>query len=399
MKSYVIVGNGAAGAAAAEKIRAGDPQGRITVFSAEPEPFYYRPRLTEFIAGQVDLAGFTLHDAAWYSQRAMDLRLGERVVEIDPAAGRVRSDKGMSLGYDALLLATGARSFIPPVPGRDKAGVLALRDAADARKIMARAQKTKTAALIGGGLLGLEAGHALVRLGLEVQVVEFFDRLLPRQMDPAGAARLQTLLEGLGFSFFLGAKAQEILGGQEVEGLKLEDGRDLQAGLILFSAGIRPNLDLAQTLGLEIDKGVKVNDRLETSRQGIWAAGDLTEHRGRLYGIWPASQEQGAAAGTNMAGGSVEYQGTVMSNSLKVVGVDLTSTGQIDAEGKYQAAVYQAEGVYRKIVVDQGKIIGLIFLGATAGLKEAQAALKSGREVSGLLEEMGRPDFDFSRLS
>jgi len=399
MKSYIIVGNGAAGNVAAEKIRAGDPQGKITIFSAEPELFYYRPLLTELVAGRADLAGFTLHEAKWYAQRDMDLRLGERVVEIDPAAGQVRSDKGAESGYDALLLATGARSFIPPLPGRDKAGVLALRDAADARLIAARAQKTKAAVLIGGGLLGLEAGYALVRLGLEVQVVEFFDRLLPRQMDPAGAARLQAVLEGLGFSFCLGAKAKEILGGQEVEGLSLEDGRELKAGLILFSAGIRPNLDLAQALGLEIDKGVKVNDRLETSRQGVWAAGDLVEHRGRLYGIWPASQEQGAAAGTNMAGGSVEYQGTVVSNSLKVVGVELTSTGQIDAEGKYQAAVYQAEGVYRKIVVDQGRIIGLIFLGTTDGLREAQAALKSGRDVSGLLEEMSRPDFDFQKLA
>lgn len=398
--SYVIIGNGVAGATAADQIRKNDDQGSITVFSQEPEPFYYRPRLPELVAGETELAKFTLHDESWYTQRGMDLRLGEAVTEVDLDAGRVRTSAGGEAAFDSLLLATGSRPFIPPVPGADMEGVFALRSAADARALRAHAKQCGAAVLVGGGLLGLEAGSALAKLGLKVRVVEFFDRLLPRQLDAAGAAKLQELLEGRGFEFHLGAKAQRITGQGRVEGLDLEGGQSLEAGLVLFSAGIRPCLDLAQQMGLDTDKGVKVDDRLMTSREGVWAAGDLVEHRGRIYGIWPASREQGEVAGANMAGGAALYQGTVMSNSLKVVGVDLTSAGDIDAEGKHDAAVYEAEGVYRKIVADgDGKMIGIIFFGTTDGVRQAQQALERGVNVGHLLDEMRQPDFDFGRLA
>jgi nitrite reductase (NADH) large subunit len=152
-------------------------------------------------------------------------------------------------------------------------------------------------------------------------------------------------------------------------------------------------------MGLETDKGVKVDDLLATSREGVWAAGDSIEHQGRIYGVWPAAQAQGEVAGTNMAGGQALYHGTVMSNSLKVVGVDLTSAGEIDPDGKLASAVYETETAYRKVVVDQGRIVGLIFFGLTEGLKACQAAMAKGTDVSGFLEGMRRPDFDFSRLN
>ena len=398
MKRYAIVGNGVAGATAAEKIRALDPEGAITVFSQEPEPFYYRVRLPEVVAGEAGLKQITIHPAEWYEKNNIDLRLGETVTEVDAPNRTLKTDQGGSAEYDALLLAVGARSFIPPVPGSDKGGVFALRSWADAQAIAAQAEKIDKAILIGGGLLGLEAGYGLTRRGVKCQVVEFFDRLLPRQMDPAGAAKLQRHLESKGFSFFLGARAKEIIGGASAEGLSLEDGQTLKGGLVLFSAGIRPNLDLAQAMGLDTDKGVKVDDSLQTSREGVWAAGDLIEHQGRVYGIWPASKDQGAVAGTNMAGGSETYKGTIMSNSLKVVGVDLTAAGDIDADGKLEAAVMDEGDAYRKIVLDQGKIAGFIFYGATDGVKETQTAMEKGLDVSGLASELSNPDFDFSKL-
>ncbi|MEW5724837.1 MAG: FAD-dependent oxidoreductase [Thermodesulfobacteriota bacterium] len=398
MKHYVIVGNGVAGTTAADRIRSLDREGRITVFTEEAESFYYRVRLPEVVAGTAEASQITIHPPDWYENNRVELRLGEAVTGADPAARTVTTTKGDRLKYDALLLATGARSFIPPVPGREKEGVLALRTLADARVIAARAGVVDAAVLIGGGLLGLEAGYGLTRRGIKVQVVEFFDRLLPRQMDPAGAVKLQKLLEDLGFSFYLEARAKEILGGEAAEGLALEDGRTISGGLVLFSAGIRPNLDLARAMGLETDKGVKVDDRMRTSAEGVWAAGDLVEHRGRLYGIWPAAREQGTAAGTDMAGGQGVYQGTVMSNSLKVVGVDLTSAGEIDPEGKLPSAVYEDERVYRKIVFADDKIAGYIFLGLTEGVKECQAALSKGLAAGHLIEDLGRPDFDFSKL-
>ncbi|MEW6263415.1 MAG: FAD-dependent oxidoreductase [Thermodesulfobacteriota bacterium] len=399
MTRYVIVGQGVAGATAAEKIRTLDQEGPLAVFSNEPEAFYYRPRLPEVISGQAGLKQITIHPQAWYDRNRIDLRLGETVTAIDPEARQVVTDRGGRHDYDALLLATGAHAFIPPVPGREKRSVLALRSHADALKIAARAREVKAAVLVGGGLLGLEAGAGLARLGLQVQVVEFFDRLLPRQMDRTGAAKLRRLLEAQGFLFYLGAKAREIVGGAEAEGLALEDGQTLPGGLILFSAGIRPNLDLAAAIGLEIEKGVKVDDAMKTSRAGIWAAGDLIEHRGRSYGIWPASKEQGEVAGTVMAGGEAAYKGTVLSNSLKVVGVDLTSAGDIDAEGKLESVVYEDEKSYRKIVLDQGRLAGFIFFGLTRGVKECQAALAQGLDVRPFQTALRERDFDFSKLT
>jgi len=398
MKQYVIIGNGVAGATAARKIREADSEGSIVIFSSEKEPFYYRPRLPDYIAGAVDLPKFTLQDSKWYADRNIDLRLGETIAEVDVNAREVRSGKGMTVHYDALLLATGARSFIPPVPGTDKGGVFALRMFADARAIVAQAEKVQEAILIGGGLLGLEAGYGLTRKGLKVKVVEFFDRLLPRQMDPAGALKLQRMLEEKGFSFYLGARAKEILGGKTAQGLALEDGQNLEGGLILFSAGIRPNLDLARQMNLNVDKGVKVDDLLMTGREGVWAAGDLIEHQGGIYGIWPAAMAQGDVAGTNMSGGKALYQGTLMSNSLKVVGVDLTSAGEIDPEGKLKSAVYETERGYRKIVVENDRITGFIFFGFTEGIKECQAALEQGIDISAFFQEMNEKDFDFSQL-
>ena len=398
MKQYIIIGNGVAGATSAEKIRSADPEGRITLFSREPVPFYYRVRLPDVVAEQADLSNITIHGESWYRDKRVELYSGESVVEVDTAAGRVRSDKGGEYHYDELLLATGARGFIPPIPGTDKEAVFALRSWADARAIAARAAQIESVVLVGGGLLGLEAGYGLTRRGLQVHVVEFFDRLLPRQMDPAGAAKLQKMLEGMGFSFYLGARAKEIIGPTAAEGLALEDGRTISGGMVLFSAGIRPDLDLAKAMGVETDKGVIVDDRLQTSQANVWAAGDLIEHRGRVYGIWPAAMAQGRIAGTNMAGGSEKYEGTVMSNSLKVVGVDLTSAGNIDADGELTAAIVEDEDTYRKIVVDKGQIAGFIFYGDNRGARECQVAMEKGLDVTSFFEGMKEKNFDFSQM-
>jgi nitrite reductase (NADH) large subunit len=399
MKRYVVIGHGVAGATAVERIKDVDPDGRIAIITEEHHPFYYRPRLPEVMAGEADIAKITLRRAEWYAERDIDLRLREKVIDGDAGRKTVTTDQGRTEEYDELLLATGAHPFIPPVPGADRPGVFALRTADDALAIGRAAAGTDRAVLMGGGLLGLEAGAALTRLGLKVQVVEMADRLLPRQMDPAGAAKLQSLLRGMGFSFSLGVQAKEIVGDGAAQGVVLQDGSRLEGGLILFSAGIRGNVALAEKLGLAMDKGVKVDDRMQTNLDGIWAAGDQIEHRGRLYGIWPASRDQGEVAGINMAGGRAEYHGTTMSNSLKVVGVDLTSAGDIDPDGKLEAAVYEDEKTYRKIVLADGRIKGLIFFGVTEGVKEALAALDRGAAVGRFKEDMTRRDFDFGRLT
>jgi nitrite reductase (NADH) large subunit len=254
--------------------------------------------------------------------------------------------------------------------------------------------------VVGGGLLGLEAGNGLRKAGLAVSVVEFFPRLLPRQTDVPGAAILQRQMEAMGFRFFLGAKTREIAPQGESLAVHLEGGEKLAADLVLISAGVRPELALGKSLNLAIDKAVKVDDRLWTGVEGVYAAGDLIEHRGRYYGIWPAAMEQGRVAGSNMAGKEALYAGTVPANSLKVAGIDLVAAGEIDGEGKMEAVVSRDEAgkTYRKLVIQGNILIGAILLGDTRGKDEIQQAIKGKKEVSRLKAELGRADFDFARL-
>jgi nitrite reductase (NADH) large subunit len=400
MKRYVIVGNGVAGTTAAEKIRENDGDGNLAIFTNELVPYYTRIRLPEFLAGAAEEKDLVLHGESWYRGRGIELHLEEAIEEIDPGRKEVRGATGNRYGYDRLLLATGGHSFIPPIKGVEKEGVFALRSIGDARRIKEYAKKATEVVLIGGGLLGLEAGNGLRRSGLKVTVVEFFPRLLPRQMDIPGAELLRRQMEGMGFTFHLGAKSREIGGDTRVESLALEDGTLIPCDMILISAGVRPSLELAQGLGLEIDKGVVVNDRMETKIASIYAAGDLIQHRGRFYGIWPAAERQGEVAGINMAGGEATYEGTVMSNRLKVVGIDLVSAGEIDVEGKFESLVEKNEGkhVYRKLVFDDGLMIGCILLGDVSGNREILEAIERKIDVTNVKAEILEEDFDFKRL-
>ncbi len=343
MTSYLIIGNGVAANTAAETIRKIDKSGKIMMFSKEKYYFYYTPALPEYLSGEKQINDYTIHNEQWYKQNNIDLYLNTAVTAIDPAKKHIVTKDGKTFTYDKLLLATGGNSFVPPIKGIPADGVFSLRTIDDANAIKARANNSKKMVLIGGGLLGLEAGNGLRKLGIEVSVVEFFSRLLPRQMDVPGAAVLQKQMEAMGFKFYLGAKTQEIIREKGSLVVCLEGGDKISADMVLVSAGVRPEVSLAKSLGLEIDKGVKVDDTMKTALVDIYAAGDLIEHRGRFYGIWPASMEQGRVAGLSMAGKDAAYEGTVLSNTLKVVGIDLVAAGEIDAEGKMETIVIKDE--------------------------------------------------------
>lgn len=382
---YLLIGSGVAGISAATAIRELDGEGRITVLSDEPHPFYSRIRLPEFLAGRLEQDALQLKRDEWYREQRIDLRLRQRVVAVDPVARTVRTDSDAVFSYDRLLLATGGFSFLPPIPGADKAGVFTLRTLADAIRIKEYAASVHRLAVVGGGVLGLEAGNGLRAAGCEVTVVEFFDRLLPRQTDPAGSGFLKSRLEAMGFRFVLGATVQEILGRDQVDGLQLADGRRLECDMVIIAAGIRANAVLAQEMGLEVDRGVVVDDRMATSLPAIYAAGDLVQHRETLYGIWPVAQEQGAVAGANMAGGERFFAGMVPANMLKVAGVDLFAVGDIDADGKLDAIVQQdsAAMTYRKLVLDsQRRPVGAILFGDLALRRRIVAAIDGGQSLS-----------------
>ena len=398
MKRYVIIGNGTAGASAAVQIRERDKEGSIVVFTSEKNPYYYRPRLTEYISGGIKPGDFTMHTLSQYKNWNVDLRLNDKIIAIDAKNNTVTSTNSEKIQYDELLLATGSNCFLPPVAGNDKQGVYTLRTIDNAEAIMAASKKTGVAILVGGGVLGLEAGKALINLGLKVEVVEFMDRLLPRQMDPEGAGLLQKQLEEMGFSFHLSARAKEISGGSAASGLALEDGKHITGGIVLFSAGVRPNLELARQAGLAIDKAVKVDQYMRTSAPGIWAAGDVCEFSGQPCGIWPTAMAQGKAAGSSMAGELSAYLPLAPSTTLKVAGINLISAGNIDAENSMKSKKYASGNVYRKIVLDDDVIKGVIFLGSIDGAMDCIAAMNNARHLGVLADELGTGDFDFSKL-
>jgi nitrite reductase (NADH) large subunit len=400
MTTYLIIGNGVAGNSAAESIRKIDPPGEVLMFSREKYHFYYVPALPEYLAGEKQVKDFTLHNEKWYEKNRIGLHLETEVSEIDARQKRAFTKSGEKFSYDKLLLACGGNSFIPPIPGSQLNGVFTLRTIADADAIRARANQSKKVVVIGGGLLGLEAGNGLRKMGLQISVVEFSTRLLPRQMDEAGAMILKKQMEEMGFHFYLGAKTREIVPEKDRLGVCLEGGEKLSADIVLISAGVRPELTLAKSLSLGIDKGVKVDDTMKTEIQDIYAAGDLIEHQGRFYGIWPASMEQGRIAGTNMAGQEMKYQGTVPSNTLKVVGIDLVAAGEIDVEGKMEAIVTKDEArrTYRKLILKGDTIVGVILLGNIRGSDEIQRAIKSKKDLSFIKKNLGDEKFDFSLL-
>ena len=388
MANHLIIGNGVAGTTAAENIRKLDKAGKITIVTEESTPFYYRMRLPDFISGDLAEDKLSAKKDQWYKDQGIELKLQTRIQGADPGKKTVSTQSGLEIPYDRLLIATGSRSFIPPMKGSDKKGVFALRTIQDARDIVAWAKNMQKVVLIGGGLLGLEAGNALRKLGKNLTVVEFFPRLLPRQLDVTGGGRLQKIMEGMGFSFRLGAKTQEIKGEDRASGVLLEGGELLPAEMVIVSAGVRPSLELAKALNLDHDKGVKVDEQMRTNQSGIYAAGDVAEFKGMPYGIWTAATEQGQIAGTNMAGGNALYKGTVMANTLKVIGIDLASAGNIDAENKLESKVLTDEKAYKKIVLENDQIVGCIMLGDTKGFTKITKLMSEKQNVSQIKDKL-----------
>lgn len=400
MKRYLIIGNGVAGARAAVKIREGDPKGEIHIFTEEAYPFYYRVRFPEFVAGEVTIQNLTIHTKEWYQSQGISIHLEEPVREVNVQKKEVTSQQGKSYAYDLLLMATGGNPFIPPIKGKEKRGVFSLRTIEDAIRMKEFSGGVKKAILVGGGLVGLETGGALLKRGIKVAVIEHNPRILPRQMDPEGAEILQRKMESMGFSFFLNGQCEEILGKDTVEGARLKDGRTVEGQMVIVSAGVKPNIKLAQAMGLETKNGILVNDRLETKSEGIFAAGDVAEHRGRCYGIWPAAQRQGETAGVNMAGGNALYEGTVVSNTLKVVGIDLTAAGEIDAEGKLDCVVRsdREKCTYCKVAFKDEKIVGCIVLGDVEERSEILGAVGKNVDIEEIKKSILKEGSDFKNL-
>lgn len=400
--NVLIIGNGLAGTLAAKSLRELDPGLGIEVLGEERHPYYPRPNLIEYLAGRLPLEKIFAFPEEWAARQGITLRLGEKIARILPAEKKVETAAGAALSYDALLIATGARAALPPVPGVDRKGVFVLRTLDDAHDLIAYLEGRQRVAVLGGGLLGLEIARAIRGRGADVEVIEFFDRLLPRQLDPAAAAILRTQIEKTGITVRLRATAKEVLGDSGgVRGLRFESGETLGTEAVVVAAGIKPEIGLAADAGLQVGRGVLVDDRMRTSGPGIFAAGDAAEHRGRIYGIIPAAFEQARAAAANMLGQDRSYGGTVPFNTLKVAGLYLTSAGEIDAEGPgFESLVHSdpAAGLYKKIVLQDGRLAGAIWLGTKKGAAEISRLVALKHDVGTIKQTLLEDDFDFAEI-
>lgn len=362
---YLIVGNGISGINTAEIIRERHKEGKIVVISSEKYPYYSRPQLIEFLAGNINIDQLPFYSEEWYKKKNIEVHYDERAIKVNTERKILITDKN-EYPFDKLILATGAVPSKPNIENINVEGVFTLRNIDDALNILSYIKGREKVILLGCGLLGLETGRALSQRGLKVIGLEFFPRLLPRQLDEEGAKILQNIIEKkFSFEFYLGVKAQKVIGSKKFEGIELEDGRKIMGDMLIVSAGIVPHIEVAKNSGIETNKGIIVNNFMETNIKDIYAVGDCVEHNGRIYGIIPACVEQSEVVGRNVTSDRVEYKGTLPFNSLKVTGVDLTSIGEIEPKENCEVFVKKDEdkGFYRKLIFRDNRIIGAILLG------------------------------------
>ncbi|MBW5446349.1 nitrite reductase large subunit [Cohnella sp. CFH 77786] len=386
-KKLVLIGNGMAGVSCIEQLLKLAPNRYdITVFGKEPHPNYNRILLSSVLAGDADMKDIVINDWSWYEENHITLHTGQTVTKIDTKRKLVTSDGGITAPYDELIIATGSLPFMLPLPGADKEGVIAFRDIKDCETMMEAAKQYKKAIVIGGGLLGLEAARGLLNLHMEVTVVHINEYLMNLQLDRTASLLLQQELERQGMKFLLKKNSETILGKKRVTGLRFSDGSEEKADLIVMAVGIRPNVALAKSCGIEINRGIVVNDFLETNVPNVYAVGECVEHRGIAYGLVAPLYEQGAVLAKRLAGvETAGYQGTVVSTKLKVSGVNVFSAGEYKDEPGTRTVRVQDdfEGVYKKAVIRDGKVIGAVLFGDTSDSSRLFAMIRSGEDVSG----------------
>ncbi|MBN1260095.1 MAG: NAD(P)/FAD-dependent oxidoreductase [Anaerolineae bacterium] len=370
---YVIVGGGVAGMTAALDLSRHD-DAEIHLYTDEGHPYYYRPQVTNFLAGVIPFEKIFLRSGDWYEERGIYVHLNSLVVDVDPEAKQIVLKDGARVGYDRLLLAPGSCPFVPPIAGADKQGVFTIRTLQDALDIKAWACECKKAVVVGGGLLGLEAARALKGMGLDVTIVEFKPWLMPVQLDQEGAAVLQAFVEAQGYHVILNDSAKTIAGDDAVSGVVLGSGKSLDARMVVIAAGVRPNVTLAEKIGLEVNRGIIVDAQMRAGAPDVYAAGDAVRFQGICWAIVPTAQAQARIAAANMAGDTATYENIAPSTALKVVGVEVSSMGAVhpsDDENYDEVRVVDAEGTtYKKIVLHHGVIVGAIVIGDRLLAKE-----------------------------
>ena len=391
----VLIGNGMAGVRTLEELlRIAPDLYDITVFGAEPHPNYNRILLSPVLAGEQTIEQIVLNPLAWYAEHGITLHLGRRVTQVHRGRREVQADDGTRAGYDRLLIATGSRPVILPVPGHDLPGVHAYRDIADTRAMIEAAARYRHAAVIGGGLLGLEAAHGLMARGMQTTVVHLAPWLMERQLDDTAARMLQDTLVAKGLRFVVGAQTQALLAGTDgrVSAVALGDGSRITADLVVMAAGIRPDTALAQAIGLHCQRGIVVTDTMQTVTDArVYAVGECASHRGTSYGLVAPLFEQAKVCATHLAQfGIGRYAGSQVSTKLKVTGVDLFSAGDfMGGEGREQIVLSDpAAGVYKKLVLQDDRLVGACLVGDTVDGSWYFKLLREGRAVHDIRDRL-----------
>jgi nitrite reductase (NADH) large subunit len=386
MKKLVVVGNGMAGVACVEQILRHRHDFEITIIGDETHVNYNRILLSSVLAGEKSADEIVLNDIDWYRANGIQPRLGVRVTGIDTDAHVVHGSDGAAIPFDKLILATGSSAFVPPVPGTDKENVHVFRTLDDTRALLEKSRPGRKAAVIGGGLLGLEAARGLQVQGCAVTVVHLSDTLMERQLDRTGGAYLARKMENMGVRVLLGKQTRELLGNGHVEGLRFICGEELDAELVVIAAGIRPNAELGRMAGLEVRRGIVVNDWMETSHPDVFAVGECTEHRGQVFGLVAPLIEQGKVLAATITGnrGPV-FTGATSAAKLKIMGVDVFSAGNIDDnEPGVETIRYEdpALGIYKRLLIKDNRLRGVILVGDASDDHRYKAWLTEGTDLT-----------------
>jgi nitrite reductase (NADH) large subunit len=383
----VIVGGGIAGVSAAESFRQITDTGSATLISSEADIPYYRLNLTRLLAGEIEPDALPIHPASWYDQNNIDLCSSTEVRSIDTEGKRVELSSGKKIPFDRMIITAGAHPFIPPIGGVHRECVTSLRTLPQVRSILELLKPGMECTVIGGGLLGIEAAGALAARGASVSLLESHDWLMPRQLNRRAGEILEDYITGLGITLLKQARSRELLGDEHIAEVGLEDGRSVRTDMAVICTGIRPNSHLARRIGLDVNKGIIVDNHLASSHPDILAAGDVAEHRGQLYGNWSSSQFQGSIAGMNAAGAASEFGGLPRSNTLKVLGLDMLSIGRINPEdGSFRVYEQEDAGTYYRFIFHDHYLVGTVLLGDTSITAAVKHAVETKTDFSRLLD-------------
>jgi len=389
----VVAGNGMAGMRTVEellKLGIAD-RFQITVFGAEPRGNYNRILLSPVLAGEQQADDIMLHRPSWYTRRGITLHSGDPIVEIDRKRRMVRSRNGAIAPYDRLLIATGSDPIVLPLPGKELPGVVTFRDLDDVNQMLERSGTNKRAVVIGGGLLGLEAAHGLSLRGMHVTVVHLLDTLMERQLDFAAGALLKSALEKRGIEFRMSAKTQEILGTERVSGVKFNNGDVVAADLVVMAVGVRPNMELAKRAYLACDRGILVDDCLQTYDPAIYAVGECVQHRRQTFGLVAPLWEQARICAQHIAEiGVSRFSGAINATQLKVSGIEVFSAGDFSEKANRESLVLsdKRRGVYKRIVLEGNKVCGAVLFGDTREASRLRELIADGTDVGPIRDQL-----------